>query len=365
MPAQASHPAAPVAAADERAFSPDAAPGDRGGGLPRGNRNLVITLGGVLAVVFAFVASNVAASHQPKPHGLPLGIVGSQQVVRGLAGRLDRSAPGAYEVNAYSSPALARTAILDREVYGAFEPGRHPALLVASAASRPAALVLQGTFQAVARAQGRRLVVRDLVPLPRSDSSGSTAFSALLSLVIAGMLGTALVYQVTQRRALRVRLAALLILGVGAGLVAALATNVAVGAFSGHFAAVWGVATLFVLAIALPVAAFQVLLGVPGSGVGLLLFVVIGNPASGGSTAPQLLPGFWRTISQTLPPGAANTALRDTVYFQGHGATRELFVLVAYAILGAAAAIAAHSLRARAEVRRTPTAVATCRPLGP
>jgi hypothetical protein len=146
-----------------------------------------------------------------------------------------------------------------------------------------------------------------------------------------------------------VRLAALLVLGIGAGLVAALATNVVVGAFSGEFAAVWGVATLFVLAIALPVAAIQVLLGVAGTGVGLLAFVVVGNPASGGTSAPQLLPGFWREISQTLPPGAANTAMRDVVYFQGHGAGGGVLVLVTYAALGAAATIAAYKLRARAE----------------
>jgi hypothetical protein len=54
---------------------------------------------------------------------------------------------------------------------------------------------------------------------------------------------------------LRVRLAALLVLALGAGLLAALATNVVVGAYTQHFAAVWGVATLFVLAISLPVAA--------------------------------------------------------------------------------------------------------------
>jgi hypothetical protein len=273
-------------------------------------------------------------------------------VVRAVTGRLARSAPGAYRVSAYSSQALARTAVLHREVYGAYEPRPRPSLLVASAASRPVAQLLQATFQAASRAPRQRLAVRDLAPLPASDSTGTTAFSALLSLVIAGLLGTSLIYQITQRRPLRVRLAALLVLALGAGLLAALATNVVVGAYTQHFAAVWGVATLFVLATSLPVAAFQVMLGLPGTVFGLLLFVVIGNPASGGASAPQMLPAFWRQISQALPPGAANTAMRDVVYFDGHSATAALFVLVGSAILGAGGAVAAHTLR----MRRTPAA---------
>jgi hypothetical protein len=142
-----------------------------------------------------------------------------------------------------------------------------------------------------------------------------------------------------------VRLTALVILAVGAGLLTALVTNVVVGAFSGHFLAIWGVATLFVLAMAMPVAAFQVLLGLPGTAVGLLVFVVVGDPSSGGSTAPQLLPNPWRDISQALPPGAAVTAMRDVVYFQGYGSTRALITLGAYAVLGAIVAVIVNRVR--------------------
>jgi uncharacterized phage infection (PIP) family protein YhgE len=99
---------------------------------------------------------------------------------------------------------------------------------------------------------------------------------------------------------------------------------VLVGAFPDHFFAVWGVATLFVLAIGMSIAAFQVIFGVAGPAIGAILFLVIGNPASGGSSAPELLPNFWRALSQVLPPGAAVTAMRDVVYFHGHGSTHAL-----------------------------------------
>jgi hypothetical protein len=309
------------------------------------SRKLVIALAGVLAVVFIFVSSNVAANHEPKPHHLPVGVVGPPQLVSATARQLDRRAPGAFQILGYRSPAAARTAILHRSVYGAFDPGPPPSLLIADAASLPVATLLQDTFTAAARAQGAPLTVHDLVPLPPTDPEGGTAFSATLSLIIAGVLGSSMLYLVTRGRALAVHLLAVMALGIGAGLLAALATNVVVGAFTSHFLAIWGVAALFVLALALPIAFFQRLLGLPGTGVGLLVFIVLGDPSSGGATAPQLLPDPWRAISQALPPGAAVTAMRDVVYFHGYGATRALIVLGSYAALGAILAIIADRIR--------------------
>jgi uncharacterized phage infection (PIP) family protein YhgE len=144
------------------------------------------------------------------------------------------------------------------------------------------------------------------------------------------------------------RVVATVVLGIGAGLITALVTNVIVGAFPDHFFQVWGVATLFVLAMGLTIAAFQVIFGIAGTAIGAILFLVIGNPASGGSSAPELLPGFWRTLSQILPPGAAVTSMRDVVYFNGHGSSHALIVLAIYAVLGAAGALIAYKLRTRA-----------------
>jgi uncharacterized protein DUF3533 len=224
---------------------------------------------------------------------------------------------------------------------------------MASAASPSVAALLEQTFAAAARTQGKALVVRDLAPLPSSDSRGATAFSAVLSLIIAGIMGSTVIYLLGQHRSPPVRLAAMVALGIGAGLVTALVTNVVVGAFPGHFLAVWGVAALFVLALGLPIAAFQVLVGAAGTAIGAVMFLVIGNPASGGSSAPELLPGFWRVLSQLLPPGAATTAMRDVVYFDGHGMTRALIVLGSYAILGAIVVFTVHFLRARAKPATT------------
>jgi hypothetical protein len=318
------------------------------------DRRLLLALVGVLTVVFALVGSNVAANHAPKPHHVPVGIIGRPAEVRAAANQLERQAPGAYRVREYTSVAAARTAILHRTVYGAFRPGRPPLLLVASAASSSIAALLQTTFGAAARTQGQALVPRDIVPLPSSDSRGATAFSVVLSLIIAGVMASAVVYLLGHHRPAPVRLAAMVALAICAGLVTALLTNVIIGAFPRHFLAVWGVATLFVLALGIPIAAFQVLVGAAGTAIGAVMFLVIGNPASGGNSAPELLPGFWRVLSQLLPPGAATTAMRDVVYFKGHGLTHPLLVLGTYAVVGAAVVLGVHAIRARDEPAAAP-----------
>jgi hypothetical protein len=74
-------------------------------------------------------------------------------------------------------------------------------------------------------------------------------------------MGSSIIYLLGQHRPPAARLAAAVGLGIGAGLLTALITNVIVGAFTSHFLAVWGIATLFALAISLPISAFQALLG--------------------------------------------------------------------------------------------------------
>jgi hypothetical protein len=153
----------------------------------REDRTLFVALGGVLVVVFGLVGSNVAANHAPKPHHVPVGIIGTPPATVAVAGSLGHRAPRAYQIHLYASLGAARAAVLDRVVYGAFRPVPSPLLLVAGAASPSVATLLQQTFAVVSRTQGKALAVRDLVPLPSSDPRGATAFSMLVSLLIAGI----------------------------------------------------------------------------------------------------------------------------------------------------------------------------------
>ena len=163
-------------------------------------------------------------------------------------------------------------------------------------ASPAVEILLQQTFTAAAQTRGQALTVRDLVPLPPSDPKGTTAFNILLGLILAGTLGSTIIFQAGQFLSPRRRLRATVALGLGAGLMAALVTKVVVRAFPGPFFAVWGVAALFALAIGVPIAAFQALFGLGGTAIGAFMFLVIGNPASGGSST------FSNAVSLSFSP---------------------------------------------------------------
>jgi hypothetical protein len=59
------------------------------------------------------------------------------------------------------------------------------------------------------------------------------------------------------------------------------------------------------------------LFGRIGLAVGAAVAVLVGNPLSGLSSAPELLPRGWRAFGQLLPQGANATLLRSTAYLFG------------------------------------------------
>jgi hypothetical protein len=135
---------------------------------------------------------------------------------------------------------------------------------------------------------------------------------------------------------------------VGASAVAGLAavgiSQGWLGVIGGDWLANAGVLGLTVLAVGSAVAGLASLAGRAGAALGALLMVLVGNPLSGISSAPEL-----------LPPGAGGSLLRTTAFFDGAGATAPLTVLVAWVVLG----LAAIWLGAR---RRRPSPVAAPTP---
>jgi len=311
----------------------------------------------VLAVLaFAWPAARIA------PRDLPVGIVGtgpgSQQIVAGLT----RSDPGGYDVRLYATEASARTAIEGRDIYGAFAAGAGGiTVLEASAASPAVAQLLStvGQHLAVAHAAAAGLPqqavkVRDIdvVPLAAGDPRGLVLPSALLPLTICAVIMAAIVGLVLGFRPAWRQIMSLIVVSATAGLGAYLIAQGFLGALPHEAVATWAALSLFILAVGAAAAGLIALIGAAGLGLSIAVMVLIGNPFSGVTSAPELLPAPVRVIGQWLPPGAGAELLRSTAYFGGHGATAPLTVLIVWSVLGLAAIAAGHHAPVRFAARR-------------
>lgn len=300
------------------------------------NRRLVAVVLLVPVVValalwaFAWPAARMA------PRDLPLGVAGSAPAADQLAQQLERR-DGAFEIHRYDSEAAARTAIKDRSVYGAVvATPKGPELLTASAAGPVVAQLLSEAVTASAP-EGTAVPVTDVVAAPAADPRGSVLGASILPLAIAGVAaGSA----VTLLR-LRGGRAATALLGVAAlvGIVAAALTDSWLGVITGDWWSEAGALGLTVLAIGATVAGLAALIGPAGIGVGALLMVLVGNPFSGVTSAPELLPRPVGAIGQWLPPGAGGSLLRSVAFFDGRAAGGAALTLALWAVLGLTAVI--------------------------
>lgn len=105
---------------------------------------------------------------------------------------------------------------------------------------------------------------------------------------------------------------------------------------------------LTVPAIGATVAGFAALIGPPGGGLGALVMVLLGNPFSGITSAPELLPRPVGTIGQLPPPGAGGSLLRSVAFFDGSAAGGAALTLTVWVAPGLAAVLSRGRRRAPA-----------------
>jgi hypothetical protein len=266
-----------------------------------------------------------------EPRDVPVGVAGAPALEKRLG-----AAGDAFEVHRYASEGAARTAIEDRDVYGAFvATPAGPKVLVATAAS-PA--ISQALTHAASELDAP---VDDVVA---AKPAGSGLAGSVLPLVLAGILtGAASAALATSGR----RRAGLVVAGsLLAGLTATAIIQSWLDIVGGDWLVNAGVLSLTVLAIAATVAGFEALLGKAGLALAAATMILVGNPFSGVSTGPEMLPEPAGSLGQLLPPGAGGNLLRSTGFFDGAAAGGHLSVLVAWVILGLGALLVA-SLRDR------------------
>ncbi|MEO9237581.1 MAG: DUF3533 domain-containing protein [Jatrophihabitantaceae bacterium] len=319
----------------------------------------VLLIVGVLLLQLGFILSYVGAFHAPKPHRIPIAVVAPAPLAGRTVSQLNAIAGSPLKAAAVADRATAEQRIRDGKTASALvinPQASTDTLLTASAAGTSIASAVTEVIGRVEASQQRSVTSTDLVPVQPGDGRGLTGFYLVIGWIVGGYLVAALLgvargaRPATPRRAI-FRLAAIVPYSIVSGFGGALVVDQVLGALTGHFLALWWLGALLVAAAAAVTMAFQVLFGVFGIGVTVLVFVVLGNPTAGGAYQPALLPPFWRALSGALPNGAGTDSVRRIGYFHSNGIGGHLRVIAVYLIAGVAVAIAGSHLLGRREQR--------------
>ncbi|GGU85026.1 membrane protein [Streptomyces albospinus] len=308
---------------------------------------------GVLGLMIAFITSYTGAFHHPKPDRVPLAVVAPGPAGGQLVRQLDRLPGAPLDPRPAASEQAAVRQIADRTIDAALivDPhGRTDRLLVASGGGASLSQAVEAVVGKAEQARQRDVRTVDVTPAGPGDSRSLSSFYLVVGWCVGGYLCAAILAVSAGARPANgqravIRLTALALYAVIAGLAGAVVVGPVLGALPGSLFGLWGLGALIVFAVGATTLAFQGLLGVIGIGLAILVIVVFGNPSAGGAYPYPLLPPFWHAIGPALPPGAGTWAARSIAYFKGRALTGPLLVLAAWAVGGTAVTLTLATLR--------------------
>lgn len=307
-------------------------------------------IGVVVLIVTAIATTLLIAFALPTvksgPRDLPVAIVGPPAVTEQIAQAFGRAKPGAIELIPASDADAALTMIKDRQAYGAILVGQDGITVeTATAASYTVSTTLATLGQQLGVATGAQVTIHDAVPFTDADPRGVGLSAGALPIALGGWIASLGI--IMSVRGTTQRLAAALGFAVVGGLTLTTVLYFWIGTFDAHFWAIAAAATLGIGATSFLVLGLEQLLDKVGLVIAALLLVVLGNPLSGLTSAPDLLPHPWGTIGQMLPPGATGTLLRNVAFFDGAAIGAPVAVLASWLAVGLATYAAANVLAGR------------------
>ncbi|MDT9690824.1 hypothetical protein Q5762_21240 [Streptomyces sp. P9(2023)] len=318
-------------------------------------------LGHLLTPLLMCVGMGLAylgAFHAPHPHDLRVDVVGSGPTTQVLAQTLHDKGAGALDVRTVPDRETAVAALREQHSFGAYIPGTHPELLVATASSDTSAMAVEKVFTKVAAGQDAPLKVTDVAPVSDGDPTGQGVFFLLVALSIGSYASVAVIGGAGAVLPLRVRA----LLAAGMSLVVSLVGTVFAGPMfhlvDHGLGGVWAMSWLYsagILLIGVGLHTFLrrwTTLGV------MVLFVMLNFTSSGGIYRPELQPGLFGALHAFWNGAGFVEGVRSHVYFDGHALGRHLLVLALWFLAGTAVMVCA----SLAEARRHPTAAVPAEP---
>ncbi len=295
---------------------------------------LVPLLVSLLLTVFAWPAVNTA------PNKLPVGLVTSATMTKRLPQLLERIRPGAFDFKAFGSEEEARQAIIEREVYGVIllDPASPEdfKILTASAGSPGVAQLIGiiGTqIGTLLSASGFGTpTIEDVVPAtsddPRQAALVGSALPLVLSGIVSGLLLTMRLHSASER------ITAIVLIALFTGFAMTGIVQFGFKTLEGSYLTNSLIASLAVAAVVSFEVGLGASLGARGLGLAAFTMMLVANPFSALSSAPEMLPGMWGPVGQLLPLGAFGHLLRSAAFFEGKGANQPLWVLLGWIVFG-------------------------------
>ncbi|MEB3369912.1 carboxypeptidase regulatory-like domain-containing protein [Saccharopolyspora mangrovi] len=313
-------------------------------------RTLVNTLWFPAFFICGFMLCYLLPLHAPKPHDMPVVVVGDHAAHQ-LAATFQASMPGGLDITPVPDEASAREAITQRDAVAGYDPDNGE-LLYAKANGSALMMILQQIFTPVASATGHHLVLTDLAPSAPGDVMGTGLLYCLLAMNIPPYVTVMMLLRAELRT--RQKLAAL----VGVGAFAAVVCYTAALSMGVIYDQPLLLLVGFLLTQAVGWTSFGLVPFVKQflPGVAMGTFVLLSMPSSGGAIPKEVVPPFFQALHGFLPLGQAVDAMRGILYFDGVGAPRGIIGLCCWFALGIAL-VAGHRWWVRRKAGTDPESV--------
>src|SRR2546429_2955847 len=149
---------------------------------------VVAPLAAGLVVLVTLLGLIGTAIRDPRPHDIPVGLVGPEPAVQQITTAFGTNAPGAFAFTSYSSESDASAALDSRAVDGVVILGPSPRLIVSGAAGDAETGVITAAFTNVFKAQGTTVAVATVHPFAAGDAHGLILFFVVVAVIVSALV---------------------------------------------------------------------------------------------------------------------------------------------------------------------------------
>lgn len=187
--------------------------------------------------------------------------------------------------------------------------------------------------------------VTDVVPYSEGDDNGVGITSAGIPLTVGTLLASILIaFTVIGRWQ---RASAVILLGIGGGLILTLILGSWLEAYPGPFGLIWLALSLSIAATSGLFVGLHGLLGRAGLGIAAVLTLFAAMPWAAFAVPYQFLPGGLGAIGQWLIPGATTTLARNNSYFPDAATAAPWWALIIWIVIGLSLVLSARNPQRR------------------